>query len=204
MAEQSSTTAPGTRDRLVAAMLEALRTRGYHGIGLTELLTAAQAPKGVLYHHFPGGKAELAVRAIESVVTRLGNDLDKALQRAGDPVDALGARMGSAQRVLAGSGYSSGCPLATIALESTPDDDAIRAALAEGFAAIRMRLVDALVGAGMAQPQARGAAALIVSAYEGALLQARVAGSVQAMRDTAEALVGLLRLALGQRSTPKA
>jgi TetR/AcrR family transcriptional repressor of lmrAB and yxaGH operons len=45
---------------------------------------------------------------------------------------------------------------------------------------------------------------LIVSAYEGALLQARVAGSVQAMRDTSEALVGLLRLALGQRSTPDA
>ena len=41
MTERTSTTAPGTRDRLVAAMLEALRTRGYHGIGLTELLTAA-------------------------------------------------------------------------------------------------------------------------------------------------------------------
>ena len=157
----------------------------------------------MLYHHFPGGKAELAVRAIESVVAQLGADLDKALQRAGDPVDALVAWMGSAQRVLAHSGYSSGCPLATIALESTPDDDATRASLAEGSATIRMRLVEALAGAGMAQPQARGAAALIVSAYEGALLRARVAGSVQAMRDTAEALVGLLRLALGQRSTPK-
>ena len=51
-------------------------------------------------------------------------------------------------------------------------------------------------------PHARGAAALIVSAYEGALVQARVAGTVQAMRDTSEALVGLLRLALGGRNTP--
>ena len=196
MANQTSSSTSGTRDRLIAAMLDALRTRGYHGVGLTELLKAAQAPKGVLYHHFPGGKAELAVRAIESVVTKLGADLDKVLQRAADPVDALGVWMGSAQRVLAGSGFASGCPLATIALESTPDDDAIRAALAEGFATIRTRLADALAGAGMAQAQARGAAALIVSAYEGALLQARVAGSVQAMHDTSEALIGLLRLAL--------
>jgi len=201
---ETSSPTPGTRDRLVAAMLDALRTRGYHGVGLAELLTAAQAPKGVLYHHFPGGKAELAVRAIESVVAKLGADLDKVLNRTADPVDALGAWMGSAQRVLAGSGFASGCPLATIALESTPDDDAIRAALAEGFASIRTRLADALAGAGMAQAQARGAAALIVSAYEGALLQARVAGSVQAMRDTSEALIGLLRLALAERSTPKA
>jgi TetR/AcrR family transcriptional repressor of lmrAB and yxaGH operons len=204
MTNETSSPTPGTRDRLVAAMLDALRTRGYHGVGLAELLTAAQAPKGVLYHHFPGGKAELAVRAIESVVAKLGADLDKVLDRTADPVDALSAWMGSAQRVLAGSGFASGCPLATIALESTPDDDAIRAALAEGFASIRTRLADALAGAGMAQAQARGAAALIVSAYEGALLQARVAGSVQAMRDTSEALIGLLRLALAERSTPKA
>jgi TetR/AcrR family transcriptional repressor of lmrAB and yxaGH operons len=185
-------------------MLDALRTRGYHGVGLNELLTTAQAPKGVLYHHFPGGKAALAVHAVESVVAKLGADLDKVLQRAGDPADALGAWMAQAQRVLAGSGFASGCPLATIALESTPDDEAIRAALAKGFATIRTRLAVALAGAGMAPAQARGAAALIVSAYEGALLQARVAGSVQAMRDTSEALVGLLRLALGQRSTPDA
>jgi TetR/AcrR family transcriptional repressor of lmrAB and yxaGH operons len=204
MTNETSYPTPGTRDRLVDAMLDALRTRGYHGVGLAELLTAAQAPKGVLYHHFPGGKAELAVRAIESVVAKLGADLDKVLHRTADPVDALGAWMGSAQRLLAGSGFASGCPLATIALESTPDDLAIRAALAEGFASIRARLADALAGAGMAQAQARGAAALIVSAYEGALVQARVAGSVQAMRDTSEALIGLLRLALAERSTPKA
>jgi TetR/AcrR family transcriptional repressor of lmrAB and yxaGH operons len=202
VANSTLTSTAGTRDRLVAAMLDALRTRGYHGVGLTELLTAAQAPKGVLYHHFPGGKAELAVCAIESVVAKLGADLDKVLQRAVDPVEALGAWMAQAQRMLAGSGFESGCPLATIALESTPEDETIRAALATGFATLRSRLSDALTGAGVAPAQARSTAALIVSAYEGALLQARVAGNVQAMRDTCEALVGLLRLALGQRSAP--
>lgn len=182
-------------------MLDALRTRGYHGVGLNELLTVAQAPKGVLYYHFPGGKAELAVCAIESVVAKLCIDLDKVLQRTHDPVDALGAWMAQAQRVLASSGFASGCPLASIALESTPDDEAIRAALADGFTAIRTRLADALARAGMAHEQARGGAALIVSAYEGALVQARVAGKVQAMSDASEALVGLLRLSLGRRNT---
>lgn len=204
MTQEIPSLTSGTRNRLVAAMLDALRTRGYHGVGLNELLTAAQAPKGVLYHHFPGGKAELAVCAIESVVAKLCADLDRVLQRASDPVRALLEWMAQAQRVLAGSGFASGCPLATIALESTPDDEAIRAALADGFAAIRTRLADALAGAGMAHEQARGAAALIVSAYEGALVQARVAGDVQAMRDTSEALVGLLGLAMGRRDATNA
>jgi len=51
----------------------------------------------------------------------------------------------------------------------------------------------------MPKTQAAGVVALMVSSFEGALLQARVAGSVQTMRDTADALMGLLRLALGQR-----
>lgn len=193
---------PGTRDRLIGAMLAGLRTRGYHGVGLNEVLANAGAPKGVLYHHFPGGKAELAVQAIETVVAQLGDELGFALQRAGDPVEALRAWLNAAQRVLEKSGFERGCPLATIALESTPDDDAIRNALAQGFAAIRSRLADALARAGAAEDQARGLAALIVSAYEGALLQSRVAGSVQAMRDTSQALIGLVQLSLRAGAEP--
>jgi TetR/AcrR family transcriptional repressor of lmrAB and yxaGH operons len=190
---------PGTRERLVAAMLEALRTRGYHGVGLSEVLAAAGAPKGVLYHHFPGGKSELAVSAIDAVVGLIGAELDRVFQRTADPAQALGAWLGSAQRGLEKSGFERGCPLATIALESSPADTEIRHALAQGFAAIRTRLEAALVGSGLSAARARGLAALIVSAYEGALLQARVAGTVQPMRDTAEALIGLVQHNLKER-----
>lgn len=188
---------PGTRDRLIAAMLEALSTRGYHGIGLNELLASAGAPKGVLYHHFPGGKTELAIAAIAAVVEQLTMGLDKVMQRAdGDPASALAAWLASAQKRLEKSGFERGCPLATVALETTPDDQSLRAALSAAFSAFRERLALALVGAGVAQTRAASLAALIVSAYEGALLQARVAGNVQAMRDTSVALLDLVRISL--------
>ena len=187
---------PGTRERLLSAMRDALRRRGYHGVGLNELLAAAKAPKGVLYHHFPGGKAELAVQAIDSVVAQISADLDHILQRNADPVEAMAHWMGSALKVLEKSGFERGCPLATIALESTPEDETIRSALAQGFAAIRSRLATVLTKAGMGEAPARSTAALIVSAYEGALLQARVAGHVQPMRDTSAALLDLVQLSL--------
>lgn len=191
-------TAPaGTRDRLIAAMLDALRTRGFHGVGLSELLATASAPKGVLYHHFPGGKTELALAAIAAVIEQLTGHLDKVFERAaGDPATALTLWMSSAQKVLEGSGFERGCPLAAVALESTPEDTALRAALATGFAAIRDRLAAELGRAGVEPARARGLAALIVSAYEGALVQARVASDVQAMRDTTAALIDLVRLSL--------
>jgi TetR/AcrR family transcriptional regulator, lmrAB and yxaGH operons repressor len=201
---------PNTRDRLISAMLGALRTRGYHGVGLNELLATAGAPKGVLYHHFPGGKAELAVAAINAVVAHLCSDLDKLLSRDADPVLALGAWMTSAQKALEKSGFDKGCPLATVALESTSDDAAIRLALAEGFEAIRARLTTVLLRAGMKVAAARACAALIVSAYEGALIQARVAGNSQPMRDASAALIAMVQLSLldsakdSAKASPKA
>lgn len=177
-------------------MQDALHNKGYLGVGLTELLEVAQAPKGVLYHHFPGGKAELAVASIEAVVAKLTVGLDRLTQRNVDIVQALEAWMGSAQKALANSGYERGCPLATIALESAPEDVAIRQALANGFAAIRDRLVNTLQNAGIEVTRARNLAALTVSAYEGALVQSRVAGNVDAMQATSHALLDLVRLSL--------
>ena len=184
---------PDARQRLIGAMTDALQRRGLHGSGLTELLAAAEAPKGVLYHHFPGGKTELAVAAIEATVLRLCAGLDAALAN-GDPGAALMAWIGGAQKRLDASGYERGCPLATIALETTSGDGAIRAALAAGFAAVRERIAAGLVRAGYAPDGAQAVAALLVAAYEGGLLQARVAGSPEPMALVSQALLTVLAL----------
>jgi TetR/AcrR family transcriptional regulator, lmrAB and yxaGH operons repressor len=188
---------PGTRERLIAAMREALSTRGFHGVGLNELLSVAGAPKGVLYHHFPGGKTELAIAAIVAVVEQLGNGLDLVIARSGgDVAAAFSAWMAGAQKLLESSGFERGCPLATVALESTPDDLALRAALSLAFVSLRQRLRQVLEAAGVEATAANNIAALMVSAYEGSLIQARVAGSVAPMREASAALLELIRLSL--------
>ena len=175
-------------------MTDALRRRGLHGIGLNELLAAAEAPKGVLYHHFPGGKTALAVAAIDASVARLGTQLERLVGGPGDLADLLEVWLGGAQRHLADTGYASGCPLATVALESTPDDVEIRAALDRGFAEFRARIASAAQARGHAPADAEAVAALIVAAYEGGLMQARVAGSAAPMAQVGAALRRLLAL----------
>jgi TetR/AcrR family transcriptional regulator, lmrAB and yxaGH operons repressor len=181
-----------TRDRLLAAMTDALQRRGLHGVGLTELLQTAQAPKGVLYHHFPGGKTELAVAAIDQAVAEIDAGLQRLLQRPGEPLNALRQWLDRAAQHLQRSGFERGCPLAAVALESTAEDEAIRLALARGFAMLRERLTQVLSQAGVAAARAPGLAALAVSAYEGALMQARVAGNVQALQATTDTLLALV------------
>jgi TetR/AcrR family transcriptional repressor of lmrAB and yxaGH operons len=183
---------PPTRDRLIAAMTDALRRRGLHGIGLAELLQTAQAPKGVLYHHFPGGKTELAVAAIDHVVAGIDASLQRLLQRPGPALEALRQWLTQAGQQLQRSGFERGCPLAAVALESTPQDEPLRAALARGFALLRERLAQVLVQAGVQAARAPGLAALVVSAYEGALMQARVAGDAQALQATTDTLLAIV------------
>lgn len=183
---------PGSRERLIVAMTDALRRRGLHGIGLSELLQSARAPKGVLYHHFPGGKTELAIAAIDSVVERMLAGLDRLLQAEPDPIAALQRWVASATQRLQQSGFEAGCPLATVGLESTPEDVALREALARAFSRMRERLALALQTAGQAPPQAAGLAALIVATYEGGLLQARVAQNPEPIEQATRALLDLL------------
>jgi TetR/AcrR family transcriptional repressor of lmrAB and yxaGH operons len=78
-----------TRDNLINAMTDALQRKGLHGVGLNELLDIAGAPKGSLYHHFPGGKSELAVAAIERISERIDSLFAQLFSHQPDPLNAM-------------------------------------------------------------------------------------------------------------------
>ena len=180
-----------TRDKLIDAMIDALQRKGLHGVGLSELLAGAAAPKGSLYHHFPGGKTELAVAAIERIGQRAEQAFATLFERQSEPLEALATWLDGALGQLQESAFERGCPLATVALESGPEDHEIRAALANAFVAIRQALQQQLQR--HAYPQPQGLAALFVALYEGGLLQARVAGSSEPLKQAAATLLHLTR-----------
>ena len=182
-----------TRDNLINAMTDALQRKGLHGVGLNELLDIAGAPKGSLYHHFPGGKSELAVAAIERISERIDSLFAQLFSHQPDPLNAMHSWLQAALQQLESSGFERGCPLATIALESGPEDVEIRAALQRSFTAVRQALSRQLRAHGYAGEQADNLAALFVAIYEGGLLQARVAGSSEPLKRAATALFNLAR-----------
>ncbi|MEX6501867.1 TetR/AcrR family transcriptional regulator [Pseudomonas zhanjiangensis] len=186
-------TKTNTRDKLIAAMADALQRKGLHGVGLSELLEIAGAPKGSLYHHFPGGKSELAVAAIDHIGRRIDEQFSQLFRRHGDPLAALHSWLQTALSQLEDSRFERGCPLATVALESGPEDAEIRAALQRIFAAVRLSLSQQLQQHGHAPESATNLAALFVALYEGGLLQARVAGSSEPLRRAADALFNMTR-----------
>jgi AcrR family transcriptional regulator len=55
---------PDTRTRILDTGAELFRRQGYAATGIKQIVTAAQAPFGSIYHHFPGGKEQLGAEAI--------------------------------------------------------------------------------------------------------------------------------------------
>ncbi len=171
-----------------------IQRRGMNASGLTDVLEQAGAPKGVLYYHFPGGKSELTVAAITASVDQLADSLQRALSEGHDPLKSLERWLVRSAENLSSTDFMRGCPLATVALESTADDIGIRAALASGFQRMREIIAEHLSAAGHGSADAARIAFAIVAAYEGGLLQARVSGDVLPMIDSCQYLLRIVRV----------
>jgi TetR/AcrR family transcriptional regulator, lmrAB and yxaGH operons repressor len=75
-----------TRERLLVAAQRLFRKRGYHATGLSDILEAALAPKGSLYHHFPGGKEAIGVCVVEKISSSLLSLLTQSRARTTEAV----------------------------------------------------------------------------------------------------------------------
>ena len=135
-----------TRERILYAAAELFRRQGYAGTGLNQVVAEAQAPFGSLYHHFPGGKQQLAEDVIrvggtffQELVTAIYDDEPNAEA-------AVRAVFRGAAETLAATDFQDACPIATIALDVASTSDPLRRATAEVFdqwiAALTERLDD--------------------------------------------------------------
>jgi AcrR family transcriptional regulator len=50
------------KQKMVQAAKQLMRERGYNATAFSDVLKLSGAPRGSVYFHFPGGKAELASR----------------------------------------------------------------------------------------------------------------------------------------------
>src|SRR6202453_1832910 len=51
------------KQKMVQAARQLIRERGYHATAFSDVLELSGAPRGSVYFHFPGGKAQLAMEA---------------------------------------------------------------------------------------------------------------------------------------------
>ena len=168
-----------TRQRIVEAGADLLRAKGYSATGVKEIVAAAQAPFGSLYHHFPGGKEQLGEEAIRWSGAEYAKLVPLVFDGAPDMVTGVRMFFDGAADNLVESGWTAGCPIATVALEVANSSEPLRVATAEVFTSWLDGLAPRFAAAGLSDERARELAITTIAALEGAFVLA------QAWRDAA-------------------
>ncbi|MGP3932965.1 TetR/AcrR family transcriptional regulator [Nonomuraea sp. KM88] len=167
-----------TRARLIDAARTLVEERGYYGTGLNEVIDAGRAPRGSLYHHFPGGKEQLAAEAVAAS----GREVDALIRSLADEAAGTGALIDAVLDALAGrmeaAGYAKGCPIATVALEVAATHDALQQVCADAYDGWERALADRLVADGRPPAEAEDLAGSLLALIEGALVLARARRSL--------------------------
>jgi AcrR family transcriptional regulator len=180
-----------SRERMVRSAALLFRERGYSGTAFSDVIAHSGAPRGSIYHHFPGGKAQLAQEAVAWAAAAIAGRLDEALASERDAAGVLRAFLSPWREVLERSDFRAGCPLVAITVETEVPPE-LTDAVAHAFAGWERLLAERLRRAGIAHARARTLATLTLGAIEGAVLLCR------AQRDTAplDAVAGELARAI--------
>ncbi|MCU0685918.1 MAG: TetR/AcrR family transcriptional regulator [Polyangiaceae bacterium] len=176
----------GPRDGMIRAAAELLSERGLAGASFSCVLERSGAPRGSIYHHFPEGKDELAARAIELVGARVEHLVRTLKPRT--PAELTRSFVAPWRELLLRSDFAAGCAIAAVANERLAVP-ALAERAAAVFASWEAALVGQLVGLGVAPPEARAFATLVLASLEGALVLCRANGNVAALDRVETSLV---------------
>lgn len=166
----------------MAATGQLLRRQGYAATGLNEIVARSGAPKGSLYFHFPGGKEQLALAAMERTGEQLRAAIVGLMASTGGLADGLGALIDALGAGLEASGYRDGCPIATVTLEAAAGSEAVRVTAAGVFSSWLEALEQRLRADGLLADAAARRALMVLSAIEGALIIARARRDLEPLR----------------------
>jgi AcrR family transcriptional regulator len=193
-----------TDQRIVRAMTELLRVQGYAATGLQQLARTAEAPIGSIYHHFPGGKREVAAAALRQAGAAYIQLLPMLLDQHADLPAAVEAAFAAAADDIANTGWANMCPVGTVAGEIADTEPELRQVTAEVTASWVDEGSRYLAGRGLSPADARTAMYALLTAIEGGFLLARAERSAEpllAAGRAASAYIATLPVAVAQPAT---
>jgi AcrR family transcriptional regulator len=168
-----------TDQKILRAMAELLRVQGYAATGIQQLARAAGAPTGSIYHHFRGGKREVAAAALRQTGAAYIELLPMLLDRDDDLPTAIEAAFAAAAEDMANTGWANMCPVATVASEIADTEPELRQVAAEVIAFWVDTGTRYLEHRGLSRADARAVMYALLAALEGGFLLARAQHDVE-------------------------
>lgn len=190
------------RQDAVEAAVRLFRIQGYSATGLTQLLEESGAPKGSFYFHFPGGKEQLALEALQV----FGSELRGRIQRRatatapGDEPEFIRGLFAATARELEASDYTAGCVASNLGGELSSGNRTI----ADAVTAVVMSWVEAIADGVANRFETRAAAttyaATVMASLSGMRTMARAQRSTAMFAAIADVLITGLPPASSKKS----
>lgn len=171
-----------TKDRLIRAAADLFRSRGYHGVGLAEVLSTAAAPKGSLYHHFPNGKSDLAMAAATWASDGMLHIIAASFEPAETFQDGVTTVSHKLAKLFDKSGKWEGCPVSSTLFEG-PDNGLFRKHEAYLFRGWITEIEHHAVRLGLSEDDARRAAEHLFIQVQGGWQLARALQDSDVLRN---------------------
>jgi TetR/AcrR family transcriptional repressor of lmrAB and yxaGH operons len=194
-----------SRRRAIDTAERLFRSQGYAATGLTQILKESGSPKGSFYFHFPDGKHELALAALESYGQRVDGTIRSiAREHAHDPIGFVRALARTVSREMESSGWSLGCLNQKLAGELVPADAAISEATATVFRGWVSQVALVLGGIEGATPKdAERLAVSLLAGLAGARGLARVFRSPEPFEAVAQGMIESIHALCARRASGK-
>lgn len=180
--------ARSTREAILTAAAELMRHKGYAAVGMKDIVAASGAPIGSLYHHFRGGKLQIAREALGNAGAAYRLLIPTVVDEYGDLGEAVEGVFAQAAEDMSATGYANMCPVGSVAAETADTEPGLR----ETAAAVFTDWVDG--GAeyfgrrGLDPGLAREVTVALITALEGAFILARTWRDVEPLYVAGRAL----------------
>lgn len=172
-----------TKDRLTFTAMRLFAEKGYESTSVSDILKAAGANSGSLYHFFQTKQdllTEVLRRYRDGIHPML---LMPAWEGIDDPIERVFALLAQYRRALVESDCCYGCPIGNLALELHEPDPPVRELIAVNFDGWVNAIERCYVEAGARLPgdlDRRGLAIFTLATMEGGVMQARTHRSIDA------------------------
>jgi TetR/AcrR family transcriptional repressor of lmrAB and yxaGH operons len=176
------------RQRMIRSATALIRERGVEATSFADVIARSGAPRGSIYHHFPGGKEQLVEEATRYAGEYLAAGIVAALATT-NPRAAIQALADHWVEVLRQTDFGAGCPVVAATLDGSPS---VRGAAGAAFASWEELLAEGLEPHLGDAERARSLATFAVASIEGAVVLARAQRSTTPVERVAAELLRLI------------
>jgi len=180
-----------TRARMVRSAALVLRERGAAGVTIDEVLARSGAPRGSVYHHFPDGRSQLLLEALQYAGDAITELIDEAAPRGGSAL--VRGFVDFWENALTASDFTAGCPVVAAAVGSAEEAPALIPVAGRIFDRWCQALAAAFRTEGFDDADAAALAQTCVAALEGAVVLCRSSHTAAPLRDVARQLEFLIK-----------